>query len=145
MVTSVIPIATSVRPNAVRITRTRRLITIAAPRTSLAIAPDVRSALMGLSLLEIPRADVRVDLEGAGPAARRQRRPGCRLDQNPADGLGIGHWVRRSDQGVIRVIEAVGEARGPRGEGLRPVSVTCVLGPGGRCRGLGVHKFLPSS
>src|SRR2546428_8437301 len=140
MVTSVIPIATSVRPNAVRITRTRRVITNAAPRSSLAIAPAVRSALMGLSLLEIPRADVRVDLEGAGPAARRQRRPGCRLDQNPADGLGIADRVRRSDQGVIRVVEAVGEAREPRGEGLRPVSVTCVLGQGARSGVIGVRN-----
>src|SRR6266446_5668881 len=107
MVTSVIPIATSVRPNAVRTTRTRRVITSAAPRSSLAIAPAVRSALMGPSLLEIPRADVRVDLEGAGPAARRQRRPGRRLNQNPTNALGIRDRVRRRDKGVTRIVEAV--------------------------------------
>src|SRR3989441_11233365 len=89
------------------------------------------------SLLEVPRADVRVDLKGAGAAARRERRPGRRLDQNPMNALGIRDRVRRGDQGVIRIVEAERETRDPGGQRLRAVAVPRVLGQGARRGGEG--------
>src|SRR5919197_2263202 len=136
MAISVIPSAVNVRPKAVRMMRTSRVMISAEPRSELLIVRALCRAFMAPSLLEISRADVRVDLEGAGPAARRERRPGRRLDLDPADERDVDRRGHGRVGDLVEVAER--EARDPGAQRLHAAAVPRVPDQGPRRRSVRV-------